>query len=94
MHGRFTPYVMSASGGLGREYKHFNSRLSEKIAREKIAGHYSVVPTWVRRKIVFSLIISIIFCIRGSGAVANNEKIMISSSESIITSELLSEMHI
>ena len=47
----------------------------------------------VRRKIMFSLINSIILRTRGSTTIENNEEIMIRSlSGSIKTSELLSEM--
>ena len=69
-HGSFTPVVMSANGGFGREAKHFYSKLAEKIA-EKRDEHYSIVAAWVRRKIMFSLINSLSLCIRGSN---NNKK--------------------
>ena len=87
----FTPLVMSANGGFGRECKYFYAKLSEKIA-EKRNEHYSVEAS-VKQKILFSLIYSIIISIRGSRTVANNEEIMIKSlSESIKTSKGLSEM--
>ena len=61
----FTPLVMSAAGGMSRECKHLYRRLSEIIA-EKRKQDYSVITTWIRRKISFSLIKSIGMCIRGS----------------------------
>ena len=56
---------MCAKGGCGREAKHFYSKLAEKIA-EKRNEHYIIVAAWVKRKITFSLIKSIILCISGS----------------------------
>ena len=64
-HGSFTPLVMSAAGGMSRECKHFYRRLSEIIA-EKRKQDYSVITTWIRRKVSFSLIKSIGMCIRVS----------------------------
>ena len=41
-HGSFTPLVMTALGGMGREASKFYSRLSESIA-EKRKERYSVI---------------------------------------------------
>ena len=41
-HGTFTPLVMSATGGMGRESSKFYSRLSELIS-EKREPTYSIV---------------------------------------------------
>ena len=57
-HGKFTPPVMSATGGMGRESSKFYSRLSELIS-EKRKWSYGIVATWIRRKIIFALIKSI-----------------------------------
>ena len=64
-HGSFTPLVMSAAGGMGRECKKFYARLAEMM-RYKKGTSYSVIAAWVRRKIKFSLIKSIGMCLRGS----------------------------
>ena len=64
-HGTFTPLVMSATGGMGRESSKFYSRLS-KLISEKRESSYSIVATWIRRKIIFALIKSIGMCLRGS----------------------------
>ena len=56
---------MSAAGGMSRECKHFYRRLSD-ITAEKRKQDYSLITTWIRRKISFSLIKSIGMCIRGS----------------------------
>ena len=93
-HRRFTPLVMSVNGGSGRERKHFYTKLSEKILKKK-DENYSVVAAWVRQKITSSLINVIISCTSESRTVTNNEEIIIRSlSESIKTSELLSEINL
>ena len=86
-HGTFTPLVMSATGGMGRESSKFYSRLSELIS-EKRESSYSIVATWIRRKIIFALIKSIGMCLRGSRSVFHREKL----EQSIKDDELLSEL--
>ena len=54
-HGSFTPLVMSARGGMGRECKKFYARLTEMISY-KSGTSYSVIAARARRKITFSLI--------------------------------------
>ena len=53
-HGTFTPLVMSATGGMGRECHKFYSRLSEIVA-DKRGQNCNVVASWIRRKVCFSL---------------------------------------
>ena len=86
-HGTFTPLVMSATGGMGRESSKFYSWLSELIS-EKRESSYSIVATWIRRKIIFALIKSIGMCLRGSRSVFHREKL----EQSIKDDELLSEL--
>ena len=64
-HGSFTPIVMSALGGMGRESTKFFARLSEMIS-EKRHQPYSLVSAWIRRKLSFAIINSVCVCIRGS----------------------------
>ena len=64
-HGSFTPVVMSAFGGLGRETSKFVSRLTEKIA-EKHDLCTSTVANYIRTKISFELVRSQVMCIRGA----------------------------
>ena len=76
-HGTFTPLVMSATGGMGRESSKFYSKLSELIS-EKRGSSYSIVATWIRRKIIFALIKSIgirSMCLRGSRSIFHGEKL-------------------
>ena len=73
-HGIFTPLVMSATGGMGRESSTFYLGLSELIS-EKWETKYCVAATWIRRKIVFSPMESIGMCIRGGRSVFHREKL-------------------
>ena len=70
-HGSFTPIVLSATGGMGRESKKFFSRLSEMIS-EKRKQPYAMVSSWIRRKLSFALIRCIGVCIRGSRTVSDS----------------------
>ena len=71
-HGTFTRLVMSATGGMGRESSKFYSRLSELIS-EKRESSYSIVATWIRRKIIFALIKSTGMCLKGSRSIFQRE---------------------
>ena len=64
-HGSFTPLVMSAYGGFGRETERFMSKLICKIAEKKDMP-MSVVANYIRTKISFSLVKSQVLCMRGS----------------------------
>ena len=66
-HGSFTPVVISAFGGFGRETGKFVSRLTEKIS-EKHDIPTSIVSNYIRTKVSFELIRSQVMCIRGSRA--------------------------
>ena len=82
-----TPLLMSATGGMGQESSKFYSQLLELIS-EKRESSYSIVATWIRRKIIFALIKSIGMCLRGSRSVFHREKL----EQSIKDDELLSEL--
>ena len=64
-HGSFTPIVMSAYGGIGKEGNKFYNRLAELLAAKK-NQQLSAMTSWIRRKLVFALINSLWMCIRGS----------------------------
>ena len=72
-HGTFTPLVFSCFGGMSRECSYFYKRLSERIA-EKRDVSVSEATSYIRTKINFSLIKSLVLCIRGSRSVRNNEE--------------------
>jgi len=63
--GTFTPLVFSATGGMGNECKVFISRLSSLIAIKHDVDK-SIVTNWLRTKLSFALIRSLLLCIRGS----------------------------
>ena len=54
-HGSFTPVVLSAFGGFGRETSKFVSKLIEKIA-DKHDIPNSIVANYVRTKLSFELV--------------------------------------
>ena len=68
--GSFTPLVMSANSGMGRECRKFFSRLSEKRKLRQ-----SIIASCFRRKISFLLMKSILSCIRGSRSIFDTPKI-------------------
>ena len=64
-HGSFTPIVMSAYGGCGRETEMFLSTLINKVA-EKQGMPTSIVANYIRTKLSFELVNSQVLCVRGS----------------------------
>jgi hypothetical protein len=64
-HGSFTPIVMSAYGGFGRETDRFLKTLIAKVA-EKQDMHSSIVANYIRTKLSFEIVKSQVLCIRGS----------------------------
>ena len=64
-HGVFTPLVLSATGGMGREAITFYKRLADGISRKE-RKEYSVVMGWIRCRLSFAILRSAILCIRGS----------------------------
>ncbi len=64
-HASFTPLVLSASGGLGKEATVFYKRLASLLA-EKWDQPYHQVINWLRCSLSYSLLRSAIQCARGS----------------------------
>ena len=91
-HGSFTPLVMSANGGMGRECRKVFSRLSEMIA-EKRNQSRSIISSWIRRKINFSLMKSLGLCLRGSRSIFD-KNIESSMVEDAAVSELTSKIKV
>ena len=60
--GCFTPLVLSANSGMGREWKTFYSTLAEMIATKR-KQEYCIIMSWLRRKTSFLLMRSIFLCI-------------------------------
>ena len=71
-HRSFTPLVMSANKAFGRECKHFNVELSEKMEGKR-DKKYILVASRVRQKIIFSIINLIILVIHESATVAKKQ---------------------
>ena len=90
-HGSFTPLVMSATGGMARECKKFYLRLTEMICKKR-KTNCNVTITWIRRKIVFSLIKSVGICLRGNRSVFQNDSLEMSLSGDAYTSQFQSNM--
>ena len=70
-NGSFTPLVFSVNGGMGKEASKCYSRIAEKLGGKRDKP-YSVMMSWIRRKISFSMVKAIIMCISGSRS-ANHE---------------------
>ena len=64
-HGTFTPLIFGTNGGMGQECTRFVSALANKLA-EKQSEDYSVVMYWLRVRISFVILRSVILCVRGS----------------------------
>ena len=48
-HRSFTPLLMSATGGMGRECKKFYSGLAEMISSKRNTG-YNITVAWIRKR--------------------------------------------
>ena len=64
-HSSFTPLVLSAAGGMGREATCFYKRLASMLA-QKWDYSYSTTLCWLRCRLTFSLIRSAIQALRGA----------------------------
>ena len=71
-HGSFTPLVFSCFGGMSRECSYFYKRLSEKLADKRNIS-ISEATCFIRTKINFSLVKSLVLCIRGSRSLRSDE---------------------
>ena len=89
-NGSFTPLVMGAMGGMGREYQIFYQRLSEKLS-DKRKTTLSITISWVKRKISFALMRAVALCVRGSRTIFNAQPITVE--EDPTASELISRIY-
>ena len=64
-HGSFTPLFFYAMVGMGRESQLFSKSLSESLFDSR-GQQLSVTVTWIRRKVIFALLKSVVLCLRGS----------------------------
>ena len=63
-HWVFTPLVLSTTGSLGNEATVFYKRLADLSIKQQ--KHYSVVMCWLRCRLGFAILRSVITCMRGS----------------------------
>ena len=64
-HGSFTPLVFSCYGGMSHECESFYKRLAGMIS-DKRDDRYSDVMNWIKTKLNFCLLRSLLLCVRGS----------------------------
>ena len=63
--GKLTPLVFTTTGGMADECVKYHSRLAELIASKK-GESYSSEISWLRAKVSFAIVRSVILCLRGS----------------------------
>ena len=90
-HGCFTPLVFYANDGMGCGCKKLFSVLAEMIILKR-KQEYCIRMSWLRRKTSFSLMRSILLCIRGSRGKNVNQEEM-SFTDDIEISESLSKVY-
>ena len=61
----FTPLIFSSNGGMSRETTRFYQRLAELLS-DKHSTPFSCTSSWIKRKLMFSLIRTAVVCVRGS----------------------------
>ena len=62
--GSFTPIVLSTSGGMGKEAERHHKRIATLIA-EKKNENYAHVMSYIRTRLRFSLLKSVLIAVRG-----------------------------
>ena len=83
-HGSFTPLVFSCFGGMSRECGAFFKHLAEKLA-EKRNITTSEATCFLRTKLSFSLVKSLVLCICGSRSVRDNPSCTIGETDICLT---------
>ena len=64
-HGTFTPLIFGTNGGLGKESSDFIKNIALKIAEQE-DEKFGIVMSWLRTKLSFELLKSVLLCVRGS----------------------------
>ena len=64
-HGSFTPLVFTIAGGMGKQALKFYDRLASMIAENR-GQSKSVITSYIRCRLSFSLLRSAILCLRGT----------------------------
>ena len=73
-NGSFTPLVFATNGAMSRECQAFYKRMAELVA-EKRHINISVATNVIRTKISFTLVRSMLRCIRGSRSRTNSDNL-------------------
>ena len=89
--GSFSPMVFSAFGGMARECSMVFKRLIDLLA-DKRKINTSLVASWVRRKVNFSIMKSLICCVRGTRYPWYKENIVETIQKDIDLSEVMSKI--
>ena len=63
--GTFTPLVFTTTGGMADECLRYHSRLAELLSAKKQES-YATAISWVRAKVSFAILRSVLLCLRGS----------------------------
>jgi hypothetical protein len=63
--GSFTPLVFGTNGGMGIECQMFLKQLAQKLA-QKDNERYAVDMAWLRTRISFEILRSVLMSVRGS----------------------------
>ena len=90
-HNSCTLLVKSSNVRFGRECGRFYSKLAERIA-EKRKQLYIIISSWIKRKLMFSLLRSPGLCLRGSRLIMENESIVKSTENDTVVSEGFTEI--
>ena len=72
--GNFNPLVFTVAGGTGCEGRAFNLQLATLLS-SKNGTEKSEVTSWIRSKVNFALLSSMLLCLRGSRLNLANEKL-------------------
>ena len=63
--GSFAPLVFTTTGGMAGECMRYHSRLAELLSTKK-GANYGITMSWIRAKVSFALLRSVLLCLRGS----------------------------
>ena len=73
-HGSFTPLVFSCFGGMSRECSRFCSHTAERLANRRKEPK-SKISAWIKTRLNFALIRSMLLCLRGTKTHSNLDNI-------------------
>ena len=73
-HGSFTPLVFSCFGGMSRECRCFFSHTAERLANRRKEPK-SKISAWIKARLNFALIRSMLLCLRGTRTPSNVDNI-------------------